>query len=154
MITPGLLPLAGDRWTPFARTLLLAGYDLTDATLAAQVRLYKDAPGSPLVNLAQVTSASSEGVRLIYAGEDTIANHISAGRMKTADMLPSETPADTLALTLIGMRINETTMEGLPPAGRPGADVDLQWDIHITPSGALKGKWLYGPFTVRAGVTQ
>ena len=152
MITPGLLPLGADRWTPFVATLNLIGVDLTSAVLAAQVRLYRDAPGVPLVDLAQVATGASEGVRLIYAGSDTVANHITAGRLTEAPT--GYVSGDTLALTQIGIRINETTMEGLPPGGKAGADVELAWDIHITPSGGLKGKWLYGPFTVRSGVTQ
>lgn len=152
MITPGHLPLGADRWTPFVATFRFVGVDLTGAVLASQVRLYKDAPGDPLVDLAQVTTAAAEGVRIIYAGSDTVANHIAAGRLTAAPT--GYVDADTLALSLIGMRINETTMEGLPPGGRAGSDVELVWDLHITPSGGLKGKWLYGPFTVRAGVTQ
>lgn len=152
MIRPGYIPLGADRWTPFVVTFRMKGVDLTDAILSAQIRLLPDAPGEPLVDLAQVFSSASEGVRIIYAGTDTVANHIAAGRLSSVPdgMIVS----DSLALTLIGMRVNETTMEGLPDAPKAGDDMNLAWDIHITPSGSFKERPMYGPFLVRAGVTR
>lgn len=152
MINPGYVALPADRRTPFTATLRLKGVDLTGAALAAQVRLYPDAAGAPLIDLAQVMSGSAEGVRIIYAGTDTVANHITAGRL--TDTPKGLTGADSLALTLLGLRVNETTMEDLPESSPPGRDVTLAWDIHITPSGELKAKWFAGPFVVRAGVTR
>lgn len=126
MIQPGNLPLEADRWTPFTRTLRFEGVDLTSATFKAQVRLTPDTPGTPEVDLATVTVANAEGVRFVaYSGG-----------------------ASTVAI-----RINEATMEGLPDAAETGEDLVLHWDLHIT-LGGLKQRWLYGTFTVRAGVTQ
>lgn len=152
MQSPGLLPLYGDRWTPFVRTFQMEGVDLTSATFAMQIRLTPDAAGSPLVDLGTVFSGSSQGVRLIYGGTDTVANHIAAGRIEEAP--DGMIGTDNLTLSLIGIRINETTMEGLPAAAEVGDDTELAWDMHITPSGELKDRWLYGPFIVRGGVTQ
>jgi hypothetical protein len=152
MLSPGRLPFGGDRWTAFVRTLQLEGVDLTGATFAMQLRLLPDTPGSPLVSLGTVTSASSEGVRLIYGGTATVAAHITAGRIETAP--DGMVDADNLELSLIGIRINESTMEGLPATGEVGDDTPISWDIHITPVGGIKQRWLFGPFTVRAGVTQ
>jgi len=148
----GKLDLAADRWTAFIETWEFQEEDLTDATFAMQVRLIKDASGAPLVDLATVVSSSSEGVRLIYGGTDTVANHITAGRI---DAAPDGYEAtDSLALSLLGVRINETTMEGLPLPAERGDDLNLEWDLHITPSGGLKQKYLGGTFTVRAGATE
>ncbi len=130
MQQPGRLPLAGDRWTPFVRTLNFEGVDLSSATFAVQIRLRPDTPGVPLVNLTTVLTASAEGVRLIGV--------VGSG---------------SSAVSSVGIRINETTMEGLPPADEIGEDACLAWDMHITLDGT-KQRWLYGPFTVRAGVTQ
>lgn len=152
MINPGYVALAADRRTPFTATLRLKGVDLTDAVLAAQVRLYPDAAGDPLINLAQVGTSSAEGVRIIYAGTDTVTNHIAAGRLQSVPT--GMATGDSMVLTLLGIRVNETTMEGLPESSPPGRDVTLAWDAHITPSGGLKGKWFAGPFIVRAGVTR
>lgn len=131
MENPGRLPLNGDRWTAFVRTLTFTGIDLTGATFAMQVRLKPDTPGAPLVDLATVTSASAEGVRLISV---------------------TGTGADVVSL--VGIRINETTMESLPAADEVGNDTPLAWDMHITPASGIKEKYLYGPFNVRGGVTQ
>lgn len=150
-MTPALIPLTGDRWTPFTATLQLEDIDLTDAALAAQVRLYPDTPFDPLIDLTQVTTGAAEGIRIIYAGSDTVANHIAAGRIEEAP--EGMASGDTLALTLLGIRVNESTMEAMP-TGLPGQDMVFAWDAHVTPSGELKQRWFYGPFTVRAGVTR
>ncbi|MFS0736924.1 hypothetical protein ABC347_07730 [Sphingomonas sp. 1P06PA] len=112
-------------------TLSFEGFDLTGATLRAQVRLLPDIAGTPLVDLPTVTSASTEGLRLISVA--------TTGGVTTS---------------IVGIRINETTMEGLPLPDEIGADALLYWDMHVTPSGGLKQRWLAGTFTVRAGVTQ
>lgn len=152
MQSPGNLPLAGDRWTPLGLTLQFIDYDLTSATFAMQVRLAGDTPGTPLADLGTVTSSAAEGVRLIYGGTDTVANHIAAGRIE--DVPSGYVSTDTLVLSLVGVRINESTMEAMPEGDEPGDDVVLAWDLHITPLGGLKDRWLFGTFTVRAGATQ
>lgn len=134
MEKPGRLPLHGDRWTPFVRTLQFNGVNLTGATFRAQIRAYADQPGDPLIDLLTVTN-NAQGIRL--ASVDT----------------SGPTP-----ISYVTIRINEPTMEGILPfidnPGRePGADVELHWDMHIT-TGGLKQRWLYGTFTLRAGVTQ
>lgn len=131
MQNPGRLPLSGDRWTAFVRTLTFEGIDLTGATFAMQVRLKPDTPGAPLVDLSTVASASAEGVRFI-----------------------SVTGTGTDAVSVVGIRINETTMESLPAADEVGNDTPLAWDMHITPAGGTKQKYIGGAFTVRSGVTQ
>jgi len=57
-------------------------------------------------------------------------------------------------LSLVRLRINETTMEALPLPGERGNDLEYAWDLHVTPSGGIKDKYLGGKFTIRAGVTQ
>lgn len=152
MKTPGRYDIAADRWVACIRTMTFVGYDFTDAVFAMQVRLTGDAGGSPLIDLATVTTSSAEGVRLIYGGTDTIANHITAGRLSGVPSGYEST--DSVALSHVGIRINETTMEGLPFPSERGDNAELAWDMHITPSGGIKDKWIGGKFTVRAGVTQ
>lgn len=135
MITPARLVLAADRWTAFTASLLFASasadVDLSDATMRMQIRTRPDAAGSPLVDLNVVPSSGEQGIRVF--DPETIDAH---------------------ATTTIGIRINETTMEGLPfPADR-GADLTLWWDLHVTQAGALKQRWMAGEFIVRAGVTE
>lgn len=130
MQRPGRLPLEGDRWTAFVRTLTFQGADWTGATFAMQVRDRKDG-GFLRADLGTVASASAEGVRLISAGL-----------------------VDGVMTSVVGIRINETTMEDIDAATEAGEDADIWWDMHITPSGGVKQKYLYGPFKIRAGVTQ
>lgn len=153
MQSPGRLPIAGDRWTALTRTLRFIGIDWTGATFAMQVRDRKDG-GYLRADLDTVGSASAEGVRLIYAGEDTVANHLAAGRI-TQDRVPAGMqPTDNLTLSLVGIRINETTMEAMTPATEIGDDASAWWDLHVTPSGGIKDLYLHGTFTIRAGVTE
>jgi hypothetical protein len=157
MKSPWSLDLAGDRWVPFIQSLSFVGADWTGAAFAMHVRATRDVTGTPLVNLTTVTSASAEGVRLIYGGSDTIANHIAAGRLE-------EVPAgfeasDTVALSQVGIRVNETTMEGLlfpgsGAVGERGDDSKFYYDLHVTPSGGNKDVYARGTFTARAGATQ
>jgi hypothetical protein len=131
MQRPGYLPFADVRWTPFIRTLSFRGIDLTGATLRAQVRSTRDVVASPLVDLQTVGSANTEGLRLLSAGL-----------------------VDGVMTSVIYMRINEATMEGLPAAAEPGDDLRLWWDMHITPAGGVKQRYLWGEFILLAGVTQ
>jgi hypothetical protein len=151
MQSPGRLPLDGDRWTPFVRTLQFEGIDFTGATFAMQVRDRKDG-GALRADLETVDSGSSEGVRLIYGGTATVDEHIEADRI---DEIPQGMSGDDdLTLSLVGIRINESTMEAMTPATEIGADATAYWDLHVTPSGGLKDLYLFGPFTIRAGVTE
>lgn len=152
MDQPGRYDLAADRWVACVRSFSFVGVDFTAATFAAQVRLTGDATGSPLIDLLTVANGNSQGLWLAYAGTDTIANHIAAGRLD--DVPGGYGSGDSVALSVVGLRINETTMEGLPFPAERGDDAAFAWDLHVTASGALKDKWLGGTFTVRAGATQ
>lgn len=125
------VPLIADRWTAFVRTLVFRGVDLTGADFRAQVRLYPDALGAPLIDLQTVSSAAAQGLRLISVVQE-----------------------DGRPVSRIGLRINESTMEAMPQQGEIGTDLELAWDLHVTPAGGLKQRRLFGPFIVRAGVTQ
>lgn len=131
MITPGRLDLTVQRWTPFDFTIQLpAGLDFTAATAALQVRLYRDAPGLPILSLV---NASSAGEGLSFTTE-------TAGGVPTS---------------FLRIRINEATAEAiLLNAGKPGDDIRLVQDIHITGGGFAKTRWYEGAFILRAGATQ
>jgi hypothetical protein len=151
MIEPAKLDLGADRWTLFSTTLAFLGVDFTGAVFAAQIRLTPDAAGPPLVDLATVVLANAQGVRLAYAGTDTVANHIAAGRL--AEVPDGMLAGDNLELSQVVLRVNEATMEGLPLPPARGDDFELAWDLHVTVGGE-KRKWIGGRFVVRAGVTQ
>lgn len=122
--------LGGPRWQALATTMRFIGVDLTGADFRLQVRLLPNTPGSPLVDLTKVSTAAAEGVRLIS--------------VETVDGQPVST---------IGIRVNETTMEGLPFSGELGDSSVLAWDMQVTPVGGLKSKWIGGDFIVEGGVT-
>ena len=130
MATAARLPLVADRWTPFVPTLSFVGVDLTGADMRAQVRLRPDAGGSPLVDLPTVTTANTQGLRLLGVTTD------GAG----------------VPTSMVALRINETTMEGLPAATEVRDAALLAWDMQIT-IGGIKQRWLFGDFIVLPGCT-
>ena len=131
MITPGKLDLVVQRWTPFDFTIQLpVGIDFTGGTAALHARLYRDAPGTPQLSLANASSAG-EGLSITTV---------------TTDGVPT---------SFLRIRINETTAEAiLLNAGKPGDDIRLVQDIHITGGGFAKTRWYEGALIVRAGATQ
>lgn len=151
MIRPGRYDISADRWVACIRTFSFVGLDFTGAVFLAHVRLKPDVTGTPLVNLANA-AANAEGLNLLGVFTGTIAAHIAAGRL--SEVPPGYSATDTATISQVQMRINETTMEGLPYPGERGDDATLAWDIHITPTGGIKDKYLGGDFIVRAGVTQ
>lgn len=133
-MTPGTLPLTVQRGTPFVYRIDFPGYDLTNAGLAAQVRLYRDQPGAPLVSLV-AAQPLAEGLSVEVATE--------------ADGIPTST---------LQIRINETTIEQLRPFPanglEPAEPVVLVWDLHLTISPVGKRRWIEGSFTISPGVTR
>lgn len=130
MITPGRLDLVAQRWTPFVYVIDFEGLDFTGATFALQARLYRDAPGDPLISLTNA-AANAQGISV---------------SVSTAEGVPT---------SHVQIRVNETTLEDLPlGAAGPGQDVKLAQDLHITGGGFPKTRWLEGDLTIRAGATQ
>ena len=130
MIIPGRLDLTVQRWTSFVYQIDFEGLDFTGATMAMQVRLYRDAPGDPLINLTNAAS-NAEGLSVSVA---TVSG---------------------VTTSTVQIRINETTGESLLlNAGKPGDDITLVYDLHITGGGLPKSRWLEGSLIIRAGATQ
>lgn len=132
-MTPGTLPLVVQRGTPFVYRIDFPGIDLTGAGLAAQVRLYRDQPGDPLIALTEA-QPNAEGL--------SVATVTEAG-----------VPTSTLQI-----RINETTIEDLLPFPANGTEpndrIELVWDLHLTISPVGKRRWIEGPFIISPGVTR
>lgn len=136
-IRAGTRDLAGDRWTALVETIVFTGIDLTNAVMEAHVRLTPDAPGSALVDLDTVTTANTQGLRLV-----------------------SVATVDSVKVSTVLLQVNETTMESMPAANERGGDAVLAWDLLSTLDAALnpgmtalKQRYLKGKFTVEAGVT-
>jgi hypothetical protein len=130
MITPGRLDLTVQRWTPFVYQIDFEGLDFTSATMAMQGRLWRDAPGSPLISLSNAAS-NAEGLSVSVA------------------------TVEGVTVSTVQIRINETTAEALLlNAGKPGDDARLVYDLHITGGGFPKARWVEGDLIIRAGATQ
>lgn len=131
MLSTGRRDLIANRWEPFVHTIDFVGVDYGTAAFIAQIRLMRDTSGTPLVDLATVGSVGTQGITIVAVTTDT-------GGVPT---------------TATSLRINEATMESLPLPAEIGNDLDLYWDLQITPSGGTKFRCLEGLFTVHAGVT-
>lgn len=153
MEAPARINIHADRWVACIRELAFVGFDFAGATFLAHIRALPDAPGAPLIALSLVgTNPAEQGVAIVYAGTDTIANHITAGRL--VEVPAGYEAADSVALSLLRIRIEEPAMEALPQPNEIGDDITLAWDLHITPLGGTKDKYCGGAFVVRSGVTQ
>jgi hypothetical protein len=127
-MTAGRRDLVVERWTPFKHTILFEAIDLTGQACRLQVRASLDRTDAALIDLTNAASPA-EGITLSVA---TVGGIVS---------------------TTVEIRINETTIEGLPFTSPRGGDWQGFWDIHIG-NGVAKRRWLKGDFTVSAGVTQ
>jgi hypothetical protein len=148
---PANTPLYADRNVAFDATVMFVGWDFTAATIRMQVRLAPDTSGTPLINLA----TGGSGVTVDYAGTDTVANHISAGRI-TPEQIPSGYEVtDQMTLSLVTFSVAKAAMAlASVPAAENGDDINLAYDILVTPGGGAEDKYQYGPFVVRGTVTQ
>lgn len=130
MITPADLPLVAYRFSPFAEVIPFEGFDWTGATFTLQARLWRDAPGEPLIDLANAVP---------------IAQGISVS-VVTTDGIPT---------SFVQVRINEATLEPLLlNAGKAGSDVEVPYAMHVTGGGLPKTRILDSTFTIRAGANQ
>ncbi len=130
MTSVAYLPIVGDRYGTLVRHLFVVGLDLTGIAMRAQVRLWGDTPGEPLVDLLTVTNGNAEGLRLVEVTTD-----------------------NGLPTSHVEIVINETTMEGLPYAGELGDAVQFAWDMQITLAGR-KRRLAKGEFEITGdGVT-
>lgn len=132
-MTPAREDLRAYRWAPMVELFPFEGLDMTGAVFAMEVRLYPDAPGAALVTLGNAVS-NAQGVSLDV-----------------------EWDAD-LPTSIVQVRINETTLEGLLPfpgnGTEPGSDVRLSYDLQITMPDFGKRRWVEGAFIIVPGVTQ
>lgn len=138
MLQTATVDLTANRWEPFVDPTDFEGYDYSAATFAMQVRLYRDAPGDPLISLTNAT-AGSQGVSVSVATDD-----------------------DDQPISTVTIQIDEATLEAVLPfavtSGSPnrkaGTDLELYYDLQITGGGHTKLRRMEGTFTIKAGVTR
>lgn len=125
------LPIIADRYGAVVRHIFVAGLDLTGIDMRAQVRLYGDVPGAPLVDLTTVTNGNAQGLRLVKVTSDGIG----------------------IPTSHVELVINESTMGSLPYAGEIGDVTTLAWDWQVTIAGR-KRRLAKGEFQITGdGVT-
>ena len=156
MIQPAKIDIRVDRDVPLVRTFAFCDFDFTGAALKMEVRRYPGEPGTALLSLTG-QSTDVQGLRIIYAGSDTVQNHILAGRLSAA---PPSADGGTLdlstiiQLTQIRIRVDKANVVALPSPQEVSDDLDLVYDLHITPVGGDEDVYASGLFTIVAGVTQ
>jgi hypothetical protein len=155
MQSPAKIDLYADRNVLFGVSFGFFEKDFTGASFAMKVRQEPDEGGTALITLGTTTSSTAEGVRRIYAGSDTIANHIAAGRTTAAKAAKAGYAlTDTVLLSVVGVRILAATMAlAAYPSDELGDNLPLAYDLLITPSGGDADKYVYGAFIVRGTVT-
>ncbi|WP_428968284.1 hypothetical protein ACQR50_10530 [Sphingomonas sp. Xoc002] len=125
------LPIIADRYGAVVRHIFVVGMDLTGLDMRAQVRLYGDVPGTPLVDLLAVGNGNAQGLRLVEVTSDDIG----------------------IPTSHVELVINESTMEALPYAGEIGDVTTLAWDWQVTIAGR-KRRLAKGEFQITGdGVT-
>lgn len=106
--------------------------DLSGANLLMQVRLYPDAPGDALITL------ETDGL--------TPNPNESLGVNTNAPALPS--------VSEVIYYIKTETIQGLPPAGKPGGDAVFYYDLITTGVGSAMFQLVKGKFIIEGSVSR
>lgn len=128
------LDLTAWKRTPYGEDIAFIGPDWTGDDLKMEIRNLPGDTGDPLVSLARV-SGSGEGLSTDY---------------DPAYPVPRTTT--TAPATILTIRVNETTLEGLLPAAPTSAPLQLFYDVHVG-NGSAKRVVIQGTFTISPGVT-
>lgn len=134
-MTPVTLNLTAQRWAAYVETpIAFEGRDYSEATLAMQLRQYRDATGSPLVSLT-TQDAGTQGLSCVVT-----------------------TDGDDNPTSWITIQIDEATLEAVLPwpanGQKANTDVVLFHDLVITGGGHAKRRRAAGTFTIQPGATQ
>ena len=92
----------------YEKKILVRGLDLRGVALTAQVRLGRDTPGAPLIDLAKVDGATEQGLRVAGVSFDT-----------------------GMPVTDLRIRISQETRRALPYTGEAGSSTTLEWAMVI-----------------------
>lgn len=126
-MTPALVDLVAFRGGgPFIDTTAFVGFDYSAATFVVELRDWADKPGAAIVTLGNAAS-NAEGVSVSVV---------------TNEGVPTST---------VQIRINETTIEGLPFGKPRGTDWRGVYALDITGGGHAKTRRMRGKFIVTAG---
>ncbi|MBH9537536.1 hypothetical protein [Novosphingopyxis sp. YJ-S2-01] len=122
------LALSARRFELRTFTIRVVGINLTGVAMTMAVRLYPDTPGAAIVNLATVTTAAAEGLKL-----------------------ESVTTEKGVPISTITVRINKSTMSdpnGLGRVGEPGVALAYAYGLRLGDTTRLHGAFWALPGTV------
>lgn len=119
------------RFTPFLWRIFLRGIDLSAATWHMHVRTKFDAPGAPILALANVGVEQTLG---IYRFAPVVIEGITVSQ--------------------VDVFIPRANMIAMPPAAVLGSDAELVYDLHVEAAGQPDFNMFRGTFIVEAGATQ
>lgn len=126
--------LTASKRVPFVASFAIVGPDWSGAAYKLELRASPGGTGTALVSIA-TASAGSQGVSAVYDATYELPDG-------------SEAPATTITI-----RITEATIEALSLADPSDEPLELWYDLHITPSGGDKLRYIGGRFTIEPGVT-
>ncbi|UPT53061.1 hypothetical protein [Synechococcus phage Yong-M3-232] len=127
--------LKADKRVPFDVKIPEMGVNYSGATLLCEIRQFPGDQGAPLVSLS-VASPPSEGISVTYDPDYP----------DPEGQLPN-------GASIVRLIVSEATLEALPYSGDASKLVELNYDIHITPSGGTKFIFCAGKFIIDPGVT-
>ena len=125
MIQPADIDLRAYRGVPFIDVTAFEGQDYASATFTMELRRFRDAPGDPLVALANAV-ASAQGISCSIATDGGVLT------------------------SAVRIQINETTIEGLAKTSPAGGDLELAYALDVTGGGLGKHRRMQGRFIVEA----
>lgn len=154
MADPAYIDIVADRRVPSTGVFTFLDIDLTASALKVEVRLAKDTTVTPLIE-----GSIPDTLGIGFCGTDTIANHITAGRL-SAEIYAQINPATGVAYVpadsvLLSQMVTFFDSSGFPIAEETGDDLTCYYDIIRTPPGGspIDELLMRGKFIVRAGVT-
>lgn len=163
MADPAQIDLTADRRLKSSWPLVVVGENWTGADFDMFVKQVPDASGSPIINL-DPAAAGDEGIYLDYAGTDTVANHIAAGRLESQiyDYVNAATgvnyaPTDSVVLSKVTITVDDFSLSGpskYPFPEERGNPMVLYYDFLVALAGGDWAKKAYGKYTVRPAVTR
>lgn len=147
MADPAEIDIIADRRVDYDEEFTFLEVDYTGSNFKMQVRAVKDTTGTPPLDISTGTGNFS----IFYAGTDTVANHIAAGRLSEAP--DGYDAADSLTLSVVHIGIAGFVIDDIPTGIETGDDWHGFYDIIRTPVSGSAEIIMRGAFTVRAGVT-
>jgi hypothetical protein len=158
MATPAQIDIVvPTRRVPFEEFYTFLDVNFTGSSYLFQVREVKDTTGAPIFD-------GSLGVSLNYAGTDSVANHVAAGRLlgtgassiyalvNTATGNPY-VGTDSLLLSRLKIGLDTATLDDVPFPSERGDDWEGWHDLVRTPASGSPVLEMRGKFIVQSAVS-